>query len=117
MKPKPRFSCACPQSTVLGELFLHPVIESGGDPTCVFKDGFYHYSQTKGGLLQIRKAARLVGASGLGSVPVVTVFSLPALNNYEVWAAELHYIDEELACLPKFSNVERQRKDRVARHG
>lgn len=84
--------CFCANS-LFGELFFNPVIANGGDPTCVFKDGYYYYSQTTGGLLQIRKSTRLAGPSGLGGASVVTVFSPPAPNNYEVWAPELRYIN------------------------
>src|SRR5690348_13899352 len=79
-------------SNAFGELFYNPIIGNGQDPWCIYANGYYYLMQTDGGL-NIRKAPRLTGSTGLGTVSPVNVLSVPGPNNQEIWAPELHYIN------------------------
>lgn len=72
--------------------FQNPIIPDGADPWILFRNGFYHYTQTTGGSVRVRKAATLTGATGLGNVAATTVFTPAAPNNQNVWAPELHFL-------------------------
>lgn len=87
------FGLAVLTHSVFADLAINPLVPSGADPTCVYKDGYYYYSQTTGGLLEIRKTRHITGVDGIGAAADVIVFSPPGPNNYDVWAPELKYIN------------------------
>ena len=75
--------------------FRNPIISSGADPWIVFKDGFYYYTQTTGTSVRVRRAATLTGNVGLGNAAATTVFTPAAPNNQNVWAPELHFLQNK----------------------
>jgi GH43 family beta-xylosidase len=72
--------------------FTNPIIADGQDPWILYKDDFYYYTQTTGGDVTIKKAARLTGATGLGNAARIAIFYPPVPNNKDVWAPELHFL-------------------------
>lgn len=76
-------------------VFSNPLIASGADPWVLFKDGSFYYTQTTGGGVRVQKASQMTGASGLANATAVTVFTPATPNNKEVWAPELHFLQNK----------------------
>jgi GH43 family beta-xylosidase len=74
-----------------GATFLNPILV-GADPSCEYRNGFYYYMHTDGGL-NVRKAPQIVGPGGLSTATVVSVFNPPAPYNQGIIAPEIKYID------------------------
>jgi GH43 family beta-xylosidase len=72
--------------------FTNPIITDGADPWVIFKDGIYYYTQTTGGQVKVRKSSTI---SGLGSASATTVFTPSAPYNQDVWAPELHFLNNK----------------------
>jgi GH43 family beta-xylosidase len=82
----------CMPASLFGGTFANPIITDGADPWVNFKDGYYYLADTTGWDVYVRKAARLAGTNGIGTVPMVSMLSVPAPYNWDVWAPELHFI-------------------------
>jgi GH43 family beta-xylosidase len=74
-----------------GETFRNPILV-GADPSCEYRNGFYYYMHTDGGL-NVRKAPQIAGVNGLSTAPAVSVFSPPAPYNQGIIAPEIKYIN------------------------
>jgi GH43 family beta-xylosidase len=75
--------------------FSNPIISSGADPWVIFKDGSYYYTQTTGGSVKVRRAVQITGSAGIGNASAPTVFTPAAPNNQNVWAPELHFLQNK----------------------
>jgi GH43 family beta-xylosidase len=75
-----------------GGTFTNPIISSGADPWVIFQDGYYSLTVTTGWDVEVRRATRLAGTNGIGTVTPANVFTPPAPYNSDVWAPELHFI-------------------------
>jgi GH43 family beta-xylosidase len=80
------------RAPLFGGTFTNPIISDGADPWVVHKDGYYYLTVTTGWDIYVRKATRLAGTNGIGTVSMVKVCSPPAPFNWDVWAPELHFI-------------------------
>jgi GH43 family beta-xylosidase len=80
------------RAPLFGGTFTNPIISDGADPWVAYKDGYYYLTATTGWDIYVRKATRLAGTNGIGTVSMVKVFSPPAPFNWDVWAPELHFI-------------------------
>jgi len=72
--------------------FVNPILSDGADPWVIFQNGYYYFTDTTGGDVEIRRAPRLAGTNGIGNAVLMTKFFPPAPDNKEVWAPELHVI-------------------------
>src|SRR4051812_17345401 len=74
--------------------FTNPLLASGPDPWVIQKGEFYYYTHTQGNKISIWRTTKM---SGLKDAPVQTVWTVPATgpNIHNVWAPELHYLDNK----------------------
>jgi GH43 family beta-xylosidase len=83
-----------PTPPVPANTFTNPLLQSGPDPWVIKKDNFYYYTHTLGNRIGIWKTAKM---SELKIATVQTVWNAPATgpNSRNVWAPELHYINNK----------------------
>src|SRR5687768_5763139 len=83
-----------PIPPVVENSFTNPLLPSGPDPWIIRKDNFYYYTHTLGNRIALWKTAKV---SELKDAPVQTVWSAPATgpNSRNVWAPELHFINNK----------------------
>lgn len=74
--------------------FTNPLLSSGPDPWIIKKDNNYYYTHTLGNRIAIWKTAKV---TELKNVVPQTVWSAPVngANSRNVWAPELHFIDNK----------------------
>ena len=82
-----------PENPVANDTFANP-LQSGADPWVYQKDGFYYYLQTTGNNIRLWKTDAM---SRLAAATAQTVFSPTpgAANSRNIWAPELHYLDNK----------------------
>ncbi len=82
-----------PPANTAGQ-FSNPLLPSGPDPWVIKKDAFYYYTHTQGNRMSIWKTTKM---SELKNASVQTVWNAPAggANAYNVWAPELHFINNK----------------------
>ncbi|MEO8569277.1 MAG: glycoside hydrolase family 43 protein [Ginsengibacter sp.] len=73
------------------QTFTNPLLPSGADPWCIYKDGYYYYTNTTGRNITIWKTKNI---SNLRSAEKKVVWTPPASGPYskEIWAPEIHYL-------------------------
>lgn len=71
--------------------FTNPLLPSGADPWCIYKDGFYYYTHTTGRGIDIWKTRSI---AELATAERKTVWRPPATGPYskEIWAPEIHFL-------------------------
>ncbi len=71
--------------------FTNPLLPSGADPWCTYKNGYYYYTNTTGRNVTIWKTKNIVD---IKSAEKKTVWTPPATGSYskEIWAPEIHYL-------------------------
>lgn len=71
--------------------FTNPLLPSGADPWCIYKNGYYYYTNTTGNNITLWKTANI---ARLRTAHKKTVFIPPAKGPYskEIWAPEIHYL-------------------------
>ena len=71
--------------------FTNPLLPSGADPWCTYKDGYYYYTNTTGRNVTIWKTKNIVD---LKSAEKKIVWTPPQTGPYskEIWAPEIHYL-------------------------
>lgn len=71
--------------------FTNPLLPSGADPWCTYRDGYYYYTNTTGHNITIWKTKNIVD---LKSAEKKIVWTPPATGPYsrEIWAPEIHYL-------------------------
>lgn len=71
--------------------FTNPLFESGADPWCIYKDGYYYYTHTTGRNITLWKTKSI---DGLKNAPKKVVFTPPPTGPYskQLWAPEIHYL-------------------------
>jgi GH43 family beta-xylosidase len=74
--------------------FTNPLLPSGADPWCIYKDGYYYYTNSEGDRLSIWKTKSM---ADLKNAVKKTIWMPPQNTNYskELWAPELHFIDHK----------------------
>ena len=71
--------------------FTNPLLPAGADPWCIYKDGFYYYTNTTGRNITIWKTNNI---GLLKTAEKKVVFTPPATGPYskELWAPEIHFL-------------------------
>ncbi len=85
-------SCKDKESPTDETKFGNPLLFNGPDPWVIQKDGIYYVTHTTGNSLKIYKTENM---SKLSMAASKIVWTPPAngMNSKEIWAPELHYID------------------------
>lgn len=75
-------------------MLRNPLLPSGADPWCIYKDGFYYYTNTTGDNITIWKTRQI---SQLRSTTPIVAFTPPSSGpcSRELWAPEIHYIQKK----------------------
>ncbi len=71
--------------------FTNPLLPGGADPWCIYKDGYYYYTNTTGKNITLWKTNNI---AGLKTAEKKVVFNPPATGPYsrELWAPEIHFL-------------------------
>ncbi|CAN5562843.1 glycoside hydrolase family 43 protein [soil metagenome] len=71
--------------------FTNPLLSSGADPWCIYKDGYYYYTNSLGNRIDVWKTKSI---ATLATAERKTVWLPPATGPYskEIWAPEIHYL-------------------------
>lgn len=74
--------------------FTNPLLPSGADPWCIYKDGHYYYTNTTGKNITIWKTNSI---AELKNAEKKIVFTPPSSGPYskELWAPEIHFLDNK----------------------
>src|SRR3990170_4892724 len=74
--------------------FSNPLLPSGADPFCFYKDGYYYYTHTTGNNIVLWKTKNL---TDLKNADKKTIWTPPTGTNYskEIWAPEIHFINDK----------------------
>jgi GH43 family beta-xylosidase len=74
--------------------FTNPLLPSGADPWCIYKDGYYYYTHTTGRNITIWKTRSI---AQLNTAEKKVVFTPPPSGPYskEVWAPEIHFLQNK----------------------
>jgi len=83
----------CLTFSARAQSFQNPVLDSGADPYSVYVDGYYYYTHTVGDRIMLWKTKNL---DNLSEAESKTIWVPPQDTAYskEVWAPEIHYINE-----------------------
>jgi GH43 family beta-xylosidase len=78
-------------ATKQAKTFKNPLLPSGADPWCIYKDGFYYYTNTTGENITVWKTKSI---ADLATAEKKIVFQPPATGPYskEIWAPEIHFL-------------------------
>ncbi|RYY57953.1 MAG: glycosyl hydrolase family 43 [Chitinophagaceae bacterium] len=78
-------------SDIFGQTFRNPLLPAGADPWCIYKDGYYYYTNTTGKNITVWKTKNI---ADLRQATKKVVFTPPATGPYskEIWAPEIHFI-------------------------
>ena len=74
--------------------FTNPLLSSVSDPWVMQKDGYYYYTQTSGNKIALWKTQKIEDLKNVVPVTVWTAVINTAYSS-DVWAPELHYIDNK----------------------
>lgn len=71
--------------------FSNPLLPSGADPWCIYKDSFYYYTNTTGKNITVWKTKSI---ADLATAEKKVIFTPPATGPYskELWAPEIHFL-------------------------
>ena len=74
--------------------FRNPLLAAGADPWCIYKDGYYYYTNTTGKNITVWKTTSI---ADLKNAPKKIVFTPPARGPYskEIWAPEIHFLNDK----------------------
>ncbi len=83
--------CTAQSNASKKETFKNPLLSSGADPWCIYKDGYYYYTHTTGRNITIWKTKSI---ASLSTAEKKIVWTPPASGPYskEIWAPEIHYL-------------------------
>ncbi|MEO5995853.1 MAG: glycoside hydrolase family 43 protein [Chitinophagaceae bacterium] len=78
-------------ATAQAQTFSNPILPSGADPWCIFKNGYYYYTNTLGNRIDVWKTKSI---ASLPTAERKTVWKPPATGPYskEIWAPEIHFL-------------------------
>lgn len=73
------------------DTFTNPLLPSGADPWCIYKDGYYYYTNTTQNNIKIWKTKNI---AKLATAENKIVFTPPKKGPYskEIWAPEIHFL-------------------------
>jgi GH43 family beta-xylosidase len=71
--------------------FTNPLLTAGADPWCIYRDGFYYYTNTTGNNITLWKTKSI---ADLKTAEKKVIFTPPATGPYsqELWAPEIHFL-------------------------
>jgi GH43 family beta-xylosidase len=71
--------------------FTNPLLSSGADPWCIYKNGFYYYTNSTGRNITLWKTRSI---ATLKTAEKKVVFTPPSTGPYskELWAPEIHFL-------------------------
>ena len=71
--------------------FTNPLLPSGADPWCMYKDGYYYYTHTAGNRIDVWRTKNI---AELAVSERKTVWTPPAQGPYSrnIWAPEIHFL-------------------------
>lgn len=74
--------------------FTNPLLPAGADPWCIYKDGYYYYTNTTGHNITLWKTKSI---ASLKTAEKKVVFTPPATGPYskELWAPEIHFLQNK----------------------
>ena len=80
------------QTSMEGNTFQNPLLQSGPDPWAIFHDGYYYFTTTRGSKLALWKTADI---TDLRNAESKDVWIPPQGENYShaLWAPEIHFLD------------------------
>lgn len=72
--------------------FHNPLLSSGADPWCIYKDGYYYYMHTVGNRLDLWKTKNM---ALLSKAEHKTIWTPPSSGPYskDIWAPEIHFLN------------------------
>lgn len=72
--------------------FRNPLLSTGPDPWCIYKDGYYYYMNSMGDRLELWRTKNM---ALLGTAPHKTIWTPPATGPYsrDIWAPEIHFLN------------------------
>src|SRR3982750_3392634 len=78
-------------SELNAQTFSNPLLPSGADPWCLYKDGYYYYTNTTGKNITVWKTKNI---ADLKTAKKKVVFNPPKKGPYskEIWAPEIHFL-------------------------
>ncbi len=73
------------------DTFTNPLLPSGADPWCIYKNGWYYYTNTTGRNITIWKTKSI---ATLATAEKKVVWTPPGTGPYskEIWAPEIHFL-------------------------
>ena len=73
------------------QTFTNPLLPAGADPWCIYKNGYYYYTNTTGNNITIWKTKSI---ATLRTAQKKIVFTPPKTGPYskEIWAPEIHWL-------------------------
>ena len=88
------FFTACTTPTASVKTFTNPLLPSGADPWCVYKDGYYYYTNSTQNNITLWKTKSI---ADLANAEKKVVFTPPAGTEYskELWAPEIHFLQNK----------------------
>ena len=74
--------------------FSNPLLPAGADPWCIYKNGYYYYTNTTGRNISIWKTKTI---AALKTAEKKIVFTPPGSGPYskELWAPEIHFLNNK----------------------
>jgi GH43 family beta-xylosidase len=74
------------------QTFTNPLLPSGADPWCIYKDGYYYYTNTSRNNITIWKTNNI---SNLANAEKKVVYTPPKNTAYSnaLWAPEIHFLN------------------------
>jgi GH43 family beta-xylosidase len=84
----------CANRSAQDDTFTNPLLPSGADPWCIYKNGYYYYTNTTGNNIKIWKTKNI---ANLATAENKIVFTPPAKGPYskEIWAPEIHFLNDK----------------------
>lgn len=81
----------CINQSYAQSTFTNPLLSSGADPWCTFRDGYYYYTNTTGKNITLWKTANI---ATLSTSEKRVVWTPPETGPYsrQLWAPEIHFL-------------------------
>lgn len=89
------FLCSCKDNSTFAQqqkTFTNPLLSSGADPWCIYKNGYYYYTNSTGSNITLWKTKNI---ADLKTAEKKVVYMPPSTGPYsrELWAPEIHFLD------------------------
>ena len=81
----------CPAAVSAQKGFMNPLLTSGPDPWCLYKDGMYYYMHTTGHDLRLWKTKDITALSRAASAVIWTPPATGPMSR-DIWAPEIHFL-------------------------